>query len=47
MLRIKATTGGSECPELNYMTAFNVGKRGWGGMVSLKSLVFSFFKAAN
>lgn len=37
---MKATTGGSECPELNDMTAFNVGKRGWGGMVSLKSLFF-------
>lgn len=23
---MKATTGGSECPELNYMTDFNVGK---------------------
>ena len=36
MLRIKATTGGSECPELNYMTAFNVGKRDWGGGLSEK-----------
>ena len=42
---MKATTGGSECHELNYMTAFNVGKKGWGGVVSLKSL--SFLKQQN